>query len=61
MQNGLNESALPVLALKPDFAVGFMSSAFNDDEVEKVKSYTAHGKATLFTGKPFFCRWSCVR
>jgi len=39
---------------KPDFAVGFMSSAFDDDEIEKFKSYTAPGKATLFTGKLYF-------
>jgi len=39
---------------KPDFAVGFMSSAFDDDEIEKLKSYTAPEKATLFTGKSYF-------
>ncbi len=31
-----------------------MSSAFDDDEIEKLKSYTAAGKVTLFTGKLYF-------
>lgn len=39
---------------KPDFAVGFMSSAFADDEVEKLKYYTASGKATFCTGNLYF-------
>ena len=39
---------------KPDFAVGLMSSAFTDNEVEKLKFYAAPGKATLFTGKLYF-------
>jgi len=30
-----------------------MSSAFDDDEIEKLKSYTTPGK-TLFTGKLYF-------
>ncbi|KAL9124693.1 MAG: hypothetical protein Q9217_006003, partial [Psora testacea] len=39
---------------KPDYAVGFMSSAFTEDEFAKLKFYTAPGKATLFTGKLYF-------
>jgi len=44
---------------KPDYAVGLMSSAFTDDEVERLKSYTAPGKATLFTGKLYFPFLTC--
>ncbi|KAI9779374.1 MAG: hypothetical protein M1816_003601 [Peltula sp. TS41687] len=39
---------------KPDFAVGLMSSAFTDNEVEKLKTYTAPEKPTLFTGNSYF-------
>ena len=39
---------------KPDYAIGFMSSAFTDDEVMKLKSYTAPEKATLFTEHLYF-------
>ncbi|KAI9780731.1 MAG: hypothetical protein M1816_002684 [Peltula sp. TS41687] len=39
---------------KPDLAVGLMSSAFTDNEVEKLKTYTAPEKATLFTGNSYF-------
>jgi len=36
-----------------------MLSAFTDDEVERLKSYTAPGKATLFTGKLYFPFLTC--
>ena len=39
---------------KPDYAIGFMSSAFTDNEVMKLKSYTALDKATLFTENFYF-------
>ena len=39
---------------KPDYAIGFMSSAFTDDEVMKLKSYTAPERATLFTEYLYF-------
>ena len=39
---------------KPDYAIGFMSSAFTDNEVMKLKSYTALDRATLFTENLYF-------
>ena len=39
---------------KPDYVIGFMSSAFTNDEVIKLKSYTAPDKATLFTEHLYF-------
>lgn len=39
---------------KPDYAVGLISSAFTDDEVQKLKLYTSPAKATLFTGDFYF-------
>ena len=39
---------------KPDYAIGFMSSAFTDDEITKLKSYTAPEKATQFTEHLYF-------
>ena len=39
---------------KPDYAIGFMSSAFTNDEVMKLKSYTTPDKATLFTEHFYF-------
>ena len=39
---------------KPDYAIGFMPSAFTVDEVMKLKSYTAPEKATLFTEHLYF-------
>lgn len=34
---------------KPHLAIGLMSSAFTDEEILKLKSYTAPDRATLFT------------
>ena len=39
---------------KPDYAIGFMSSAFTDNEVMKLKSHTAPERATLFTEHFYF-------
>lgn len=39
---------------KPDFTVGFQSSAFTDDEIEKLRYYTVPEHPTLFTGNLYF-------
>jgi hypothetical protein len=39
---------------KPDFAVGFMSSAFTEEEILKLKSYSTPDRATLFTEEMYF-------
>ncbi len=39
---------------KPDFCVGLMSSAFNEGEILKLKSYTAPNRATLVTENMYF-------
>ena len=39
---------------KPDFVVGFPSSAFTDNEIERLKYYSAPEKPTLFTGDLYF-------
>lgn len=39
---------------KPDYVVGFPSSAFTDNELEKLKLHSAPEKPTLFTGDLYF-------
>lgn len=39
---------------RPDFTVGFQSSAFTDDEMEKLRYHSAPEKPTLFTGDLYF-------
>ena len=39
---------------KPDFCVGLMSSAFTEEEILKLKSYTAPSRATLVTENLYF-------
>jgi len=39
---------------KPDFVIGLMSSAFTDEEILKLKSYTTPDRATLFTENMYF-------
>ena len=39
---------------RPDFAVGLMSSVFTDEELIKLKHYTASERATLFTENMYF-------
>lgn len=39
---------------RPNFTVGFQSSAFTDDEMEKLRYYSAPEKPTLFTRDLYF-------
>jgi hypothetical protein len=39
---------------RPDFAVGLMSSAFTDEELVKLKHYTASDRASLFTENMYY-------
>lgn len=39
---------------RPDFTVGFQSSAFTNDEIEKLKYHSVPEKPTLFTGDLYF-------
>lgn len=39
---------------KPDFTVGYRSSAFTNDEIEKFKYHSAPEKPTLFVGDLYF-------
>lgn len=39
---------------RPDFTVGFQSSAFTNDEIEKLRYHGAPEKPTLFTGDLYF-------
>jgi hypothetical protein len=47
-------SALAGPRPKPDFCVGLMSSAFTEEEILKLKSYTAPNKPTLVTENLYF-------
>lgn len=44
---------------KPDFCVGLMSSAFTEEEILKLKSYTAPNRATLVTEHLYFPFLTC--
>lgn len=44
---------------KPDFCVGLSSSAFTEEEVSKLKLYTAPNRATLVTEQLYFPYFMC--
>lgn len=44
---------------KPDFCVGLMSSAFTEEEILELKSYTAPNRATLVTEHLYFPFLTC--
>ncbi|KAL9103963.1 MAG: hypothetical protein Q9163_001025 [Psora crenata] len=44
---------------KPDLTVGFQSSAFTDDEMERLRYHSTPAKPTLFTGELYFPFLTC--